>query len=171
MRLRGAIALLVALSGVAAAQRPPAGGASGAAVGDQRAQLEARFRRQLAQAVRVRVGLTDAQMARLAPVNERYSVQRRELQTDERATRIALQRALRAGTSDSAQVAALLQRLIEQQKRRVSLLEAEQRDLAAIMTPIQRARYMALQEQLRRQVEQRRGGGGQGQGRRRPPPQ
>lgn len=171
MRLRGAIAFLVALSGVAAAQRPPAGGAGGAGGGDQRAQLEARFRRQLAQVVRVRVGLTDAQMARLAPVNERYSVQRRELQTDERATRIALQRALRAGTSDSTQVAALLQRLIDQQKRRVSLLEAEQRDLAAIMTPIQRARYMALQEQLRRQVEQRRGGGGQGQGRRRPPPQ
>lgn len=109
-------------------------------------------------------------MARLAPVNERYSLQRRQLQTDERATRIALQRALRAETSDSAQVAGLLQRLIDQQKRRVSLLEAEQRDLAAIMTPIQRARYMALQEQLRRQVEQRRGGGGQGQGRRRPPP-
>ena len=169
MRLRGAIVLLVALSGVAVAQGPPAGGAGGAAA-DQRAQLEARFRRQLAQAVRVRVGLTNDQMARLAPVNERYSLQRRQLQTDERATRIALQRALRAETSDSAQVAALLQRLIDQQKRRVSLLEAEQRDLAAIMTPIQRARYMALQEQLRRQVEQRRGGGGQGQGRRRPPP-
>jgi Spy/CpxP family protein refolding chaperone len=171
VRLRGAFALLVALSGVAGAQRPPAGGGAGGAASDQRAQLEARFRRQFAQVVRVRVGLTDDQMARLAPVNERYSVQRRQLQTDERATRIALQRALRAGTSDTAQVATLLQRLIDQQKRRVSLLEAEQRDLAAIMTPMQRARYMALQEQLRRQVEQRRGGGGQGQGRRRQPPQ
>jgi hypothetical protein len=63
----------------------------------------------------------------------------------------------------------MLQRLVDHQKRRATLLESEQRDLATIMTPIQRARYMALQEQVRRQVEQRRGGGGQGQGRRRPP--
>lgn len=168
MRLRGAVVLLLAMSGGAVAQRP--GGGAG---GDQRAQLEARFREQFTRVVRARVGLTDQQMARLAPINERYSLQRRRLQMEERATRIALQRALRGDASDSAQVAAMLQRLVDQQKRRVSLLEAEQRELATIMTPIQRARYMALQEQVRRQVEQRRGGGSGGAGgqaRRRPPP-
>jgi hypothetical protein len=169
VRPRFAIALLIAMSGVADAQQRPAGSRGGGAVGEQRAQLEARFRQQLARVVRARVGLTDDQMARLAPINERYALQRRQLQTDERATRVALQRALRAQSSDSAQVAAMLQRFIDVQKRRATLLEAEQRDLATIMTPIQRARYMALQEQVRRQVEQRRGGG-QGQGRRRPVP-
>jgi hypothetical protein len=36
----------------------------------------------------------------------------------------------------------------------VQLLDLEQRDLATIMSPIQRAQYMALQEQVRRRLEQ-----------------
>ena len=57
---------------------------------------------------------------------------------------------------DSTHVSALVQRLIEIQKRRVALVELEQRDLATVMTPVQRARYLALQEQVRRRLEQMR---------------
>lgn len=164
--MRAGVLLLCVLSATAFAQRPGGGGRS-----DQREQLEARFRQQLARVVQQRVGLTNDQMARLGPMNQRHAEQRRALQTQERAARISLQRALRnPELADSGEVSRLLQQLVETQKRRVALLEAEQRDLATIMTPLQRARFMALQEQLRRQVEQRRGGGGQGQGRRRAPP-
>ena len=165
MRLRRVLLLLAALSGVAGAQqRPPAGG-------DERAQLEARLRQQFARVVRQRVGLSDEQMARLGPVNERHAVQRRQLQMEERSARIELQRALRAPEPpDSGRVSRLLQRLVDVQKRRAALLETEQHELAAIMTPIQRARYLALQEQFRRQVEQRRDRAGPPSGRRRPPP-
>jgi len=46
--------------------------------------------------------------------------------------------------------------MVDIQKRRVAILESEQHDLATIITPIQRARYMALQEQVRRRLEQMR---------------
>lgn len=165
--IRARLVLLLALlaAAPAAAQRP--------AVPDDRAELETRFRQAFARAVRERVGLNDDQMRRLGPVNEKYAVQRRQLQMDERSARIALQRALRVPeTADSARVSALLDRMLRLQQQRVELLRAEQQELAAFMTPIQRARYMALQEQLRRQVEQRgqgRGGGGPPT-RRGPPP-
>lgn len=165
MTLKAALALLFALPGVAAAQRP------GGVAAEQREQLEARFRQQFARVVQERVGLSDDQMARLRPINQRHAEQRRALQTEERSARMALQRALRnPGRADSAEVSRLLQQLVETQKRRAALLETEQRELATIMTPLQRARFMALQEQLRRQVEQRRGGGAPGQSRRRAPP-
>lgn len=165
MHARVATLLLVVWPALVGAQQRQSGGGN-----DQRAQLEARFRQQFARVVRQRVGLSDEQMARLGPINERFAAQRRQLQMQERAARASLQRVLRnPDLADSTEVSRLLQQLVDAQKRRVQLLEAEQRELAAIMTPLQRARYMALQEQVRRQVEQRRSRGG-AQARRRPPP-
>ena len=160
--IRAGVTLLLALlaAAPAAAQRPGEPDV-------ERAELETRFRQAFARVVRERVGLNDDQMRRLGPVNEKHAVQRRQLQMEERSARIALQRALRVPeTADSAQVSALIDRMLRLQQQRVELLRAEQRELAAFMTPIQRARYMALQEQLRRQLEQR----GQGRGAGGPPP-
>jgi len=101
--------------------------------------------------------LSDDQMMRLRPVTQKYEQQRRQLQMEERDTRLSLRTSLQAGQSaDANQVDQMLQRMVDIQKRRVAILEAEQRDLATIMTPIQRARYMALQEQIRRRLEQMR---------------
>jgi hypothetical protein len=59
-------------------------------------------------------------------------------------------------TADPAKVDRLLQQLVDVQKRRVQLMEAEQRDLATVMSPLQRAKFMALQEQIRRRLEEMR---------------
>jgi Spy/CpxP family protein refolding chaperone len=123
----------------------------------RRARLEGEVRRGFARLVRQRVGLSEDQMRRLAPLARSHDQQRRELQQQERRTRASLRDLLReARPADSAQVARLLQTLIEIQKRRVALVEIEQRDLATVMTPFQRARYVALQEQVRRRLEQMR---------------
>ncbi|HYC50142.1 MAG TPA: hypothetical protein VEB19_03435 [Gemmatimonadaceae bacterium] len=139
---------------------------------EQRAQLEAQLRREYTRVVRQRVGLSEDQMAKLEPINQRFANARRTLQLQERDTRVSIQRALRdsAATRDSAALSGLLQRLVDVQKRRVQLVEDEQRELAAIMSPLQRARYMAVQEQMRRRVDQRRsrGTGAPPQGRRSP---
>jgi hypothetical protein len=125
---------------------------SGAAV---RTRLELEIRRRFARMVRMRVGLTDDQVRRLAPVSQRYEQQRRRLQIEERDARQALRGSLRnEQTADPTQVDRHLQKLVEIQKQRAQLLEAEQRDLATIMNPMQRAKYMALQDQIRRQLEQ-----------------
>lgn len=130
-------------------QLPPAG------QGANRAQLERRFQQTLYQMTRRRVGLSDAQMERLVPINRRYEVQRRGVQREERDTRLALRAALRdSAQADQTQIAGYLDKLVQLQRRRVDLVEQEQRELAEFMTPAQRARYTALQEQVRRRIEQ-----------------
>jgi Spy/CpxP family protein refolding chaperone len=106
---------------------------------------------------RRRVGLTDTQMNQLVPVNRRFETQRRALQRDERQTRLALRDAMRDSTqADQSKISGYLDQLVQLQRQRVELFAQEQRDLAQFMTPLQRARYTALQEQVRRRVEQMR---------------
>ena len=123
----------------------------------ERMELEAEIRRSFTRVVRQQVGLSEAQMRALSDVTEKFAVDRRRLQTQERSVRMGLQRMLRGdATPDSAVVETAIRQLIAVQKRRVELMEAEQRELAGFMTPVQRARFMALQEQMRRRLEQRR---------------
>ena len=132
--------------------------------GRGREELEGEVRRVFAQVVRNRVGLTDEQMQKLGPMSERHAIGRRRLQAEERATRAQLEvELLKQAPSDTA-VGRLLDRFTDIQRQRTTLMESEQKDLATIMSPVQRARFNALQEQLRRQVEQRRGGGPPGGG-------
>lgn len=140
------------------AQRPlPPAQRQRAADSGGRARLETEVRRNFARLVRQRVGLSEEQMDRLVPLTQRYEQQRRQLQMDERDARLSLREIMRdEQTADAKQVDQLLQKLVDVQKRRAQLLESEQRDLAAIMTPVQRAKYMALQDQVRRRLEQMR---------------
>jgi protein CpxP len=123
--------------------------------GADRAQLEQQFQRMLYQMTRRRVGLTDAQMNQLVPINRRFDTQRRSLQRQERETRVALRDAMRDSTkADQAMITGYLDKLVQLQHQRADLIEQEQKDLAQFMTPLQRARYTALQEQVRRRVDQ-----------------
>ena len=122
----------------------------------ERARLEGEVRRAFARAVRERVGLSEDQMRRLAPLTQKHEQARRALQQDERRARMALQAELRGSAPDTAVVARLLDTLVGIHRRRVQMIEGEHRDLATVMTPVQRARYLAVQEQVRRRMEQMR---------------
>lgn len=121
--------------------------------GPRRSQMEQQLRRQLWQIAKERVGFTDAQMPQLERTSRRYDERRRALAVDERAQRATLRQELLADTADQDRVAKALDRLHELQRERVELQIAEQREFATFMTPVQRARYAALQEQLRRRVD------------------
>ena len=137
------------------ARRQPETGAQGA---PRRQQLEARLRQQLWRVTKNRVGLTDEQMNRLAQASRPFETQRRQLATRERTERLALRRELVAGANaNQDRVAASLERVLDIQRQRAQLQIDEQRALAAFMTPVQRAKYAALQEQLRRRAENLRG--------------
>jgi len=124
----------------------------------RRQQLEARLRQRLWGITKNRVGLTDEQMTKLAQGSRPFDVQRRELVRQEREERLALRREVLAGASaDQQRIATSLDRVLELQRRRAQLQIDEQRTLATFMTPLQRARYAALQEQLRRRAEKLRG--------------
>jgi hypothetical protein len=120
----------------------------------RRQQLEARLRQGLWRVAKNRVGLTDDQMTKLAEASRPFDLQRRQLAVQEREERLALRQEILAGPSANQQrIATALDHVLDLQRRRVQLQIDEQRALGAFMTPLQRAKYAALQEQLRRRAE------------------
>ena len=116
--------------------------------------LEQQFRERLAQVVRNRLQLNDGQMQRLRQVNARVERQRAQLFREERQARMALRGEVLAGDSaDQAKVSQLLGDVLRIQRRRLDLIEDEQRALSEFMTPVQRAQYFAIQDELRRRLE------------------
>jgi Spy/CpxP family protein refolding chaperone len=159
------LSIALGLPTLAAGQAPPPDPTDRAAAQD-------RVRERVARLLRDRVGLSDDQLRRLAPVNRRFEARRQAIFREERSTRQSLRRELTTESADQARVAAHIDQLLVLQRRRLDLVAEEQRDLAAFMTPVQRARYLALQEHLRRRAEEmrRRRGGGPPRGGRRGPP-
>lgn len=156
------IALLLTIPTIATAQQPggPPPGAE-AQTPEQRERLEARVRERMGQMIRTQLNLSDDQMRRLQASNQRFERQRRLLVEQERDVRMGLRDEMISGdTTRGPQVAALLDRMLQVQRQRLDLLEAEQKELAGFLTPLQRARYFGLEEQLRRRVEEMRQGGG-----------
>jgi Spy/CpxP family protein refolding chaperone len=161
-----AAALALALS-VAAPASHAQGGGGGAQDSQRRARLEQQVRERLAGMVQERLRLTEAQMTRLKQTNARFEPQRRQLFQQERQVRLALrQEAARDSLANQQHVSTLITQAIAIQRQRLDLVDAEQKELAQFLTPLQRARYLDLQEKLRQRVEQLRHGQGGGGGRR-----
>jgi hypothetical protein len=116
--------------------------------------LERQFRERLAEVVRRRLNLNDAQMRQLRQVNERVERERMQLLREERQVRVALRsEMLAADSANQERVATLLDNTLRIQRRRLDLVEQEQRALSEFMTPLQRAQYFAIQDDLRRRLE------------------
>ena len=171
-------ALLVSPIATSGAQRPDSqrGGARGGR--QNREQLEANFRKQLSTMLRTQLGLNDEGMRQLSEVNQRFDRQRREMVRREMTTRRAIRdEVLKQDSADTVRVKQLLTEQFKIERERIDLTEAEQRELGKFLTPVQRARYLGVQEQIRRQMDQLRGRGMPPLGdssdafrRRRPPP-
>jgi hypothetical protein len=141
---------IVVTSSAVEAQRPDAPG--------RRQALEQRVRQQMAAVVQQRLRLNADQMRRLGEVNRDMEAQRRVLNQQERDVRLGLRaEVMRGDSANQDRVARYVDQLIDVQRRRIELLSREQRALAAFMTPTQRAQYLAIQDQLRRRMEDMRG--------------
>jgi hypothetical protein len=164
-RLLAALLGLLLWAGPTMAQDRPAPDA-------RRDSLEARVRMRMAQMLRTQIGLDDEQMRRLQATNRRFEGQRRELFDQERRVRVQLRAAIELGDStQNARIGPLLDRTMQLQRQRLDLQEAEQRELATFLTPLQRARLYGLEEQMRRRMQEMRDSGGpnrRGQGGARP---
>jgi hypothetical protein len=135
---------------------PPGAPAGSAPGGAARPGLE-----RLARAIQTELRLSDAEAARLRGVSARYAERRQRLFLEERDARRTLREELRAGDAANAgRVDAALGALVEAQRRRATLLADEQRELAGFMSPVQRARFLALQERARRAAHRARLGRG-----------
>lgn len=122
----------------------------------ERLRLEGALRAALGRAVRERLNLTEPQSARLMEVNRRFSEDRMTLARDEMRIRRDLRFSIASGDSSrSPETARLLDDLLDTQRQRLELQQKEQAALSEFLTPEQRARYIAMMEQLRRRIQAR----------------
>lgn len=160
-----AASMSLALAGSLAAQRAPAAGATGrplarAGMAQQqpnprRQALQRQVREAFAQVVRKQLNLNDEQMRSLQRVDAKYERQRRALLREERQTRLELLQAMADSASpDQPRIARQLDALVQSQRNRADLLDAEQKELSSFLTPLQRARYFAIKERLNRRLQQ-----------------
>ena len=120
-----------------------------------RPALEQQFRERVAKLAQQRLGLTDAQLTQLQQSNARFGPRINAIATQERETRRQLRMELTSTAEPNQQhVSNLLDTSLQLQKERIALVEEEQKDLARFMTPVQRARYIALQQQFRRRAQE-----------------
>ncbi len=136
-------------------QPPPPGNRGGP---PQRARLQRQIRQAFTRAVRTQVGLTDEQMQKLAPINQKFAMQRQALVREERQARMALRTELAKDQPDQAKVSQYTVQLQAIPHKRLDLNDAEDKDLGGVMTPVQLAKYRALQERVQRQLNAMRGG-------------
>ena len=167
--------LAVSPLSTAAAQR--GGERQGGAGRMNRQQLEQNFRARLANLLKTQLALTDDQMRQLSDVNQRFDRQRRDMLRREMMTRQALRgEVMKQDSADAGRIEQLLTEQFKIERERIDLTEAEQRELGKFLTPVQRAKYLGVQEQIRREMDQLRGrgrpplGDSAAFGRRRPPP-
>ena len=126
-------------------------------LGDQ-TPLARQFQLRLAEVVRRRLNLNDTQMQQLGQVNGRYERQRMQLLRQERQTRQELRRLMAAGDSaaDQGRVDQLIKQTMRIQRERLDITEREQQELSQFMTPMQRAMYFGIQDEVRRRMEEMR---------------
>jgi protein CpxP len=174
VRLAAAVIFAALAAQPAHAQNPQPGrpGVQGPP-NERRAELEQRFRERTGEIVKRRLGLTDDQMAKLQANTQNFEKQRADLMARERQTRMALRGQLLSGDSaNQNRVSQLLDQSIQLQRQRLDLLQSEQRELAKFLTPVQRAKFVGFQNEVRKRAQamraqQGRPGGMQGQMRRR----
>ena len=120
----------------------------------RRQLLEQQIRRGFWHVAKQRIGFTDDQMLRLEQSTQRFDVRRRTLAQQEKAQRVALRREILADTANQTAIAEALDRLHDLQRQRLELQTEEQNELATFMTPLQRAKFLALQEQVRKRMQE-----------------
>ena len=160
MNARHMIARL-ALAAVATLALAAPAGAQQAAPGRQ--AQEQRLRQALGNVVRRQLDLTDEQAQRLVQVSGGFERERRQLHLREREVRQLVREEMLNETPDQQRIARSIDRMLGIQKERLAIVEREQAELAKFLTPVQRAKYLVLQDQLRKRLDdmrkQREGGG------------
>ena len=159
MRVSLAAILTIACAATLSAQgqgvRRQQRAAAGDSVPPARANLEQLVRQRMAQVTKQRLNATDDQMVKLQASNQKFDEQRRLILQQEGQARKALrEEMLNPDETHQARVAELLDRVVKMQRQRADIQEEEQKELANYLTPLQRAKYFALEQQIRQRVTQ-----------------
>lgn len=151
-----ALVLALALAGVVpleAQRMPPAGNPN-------RTELERRVQARFGEMIKQRLGLSDADAARLSQTMESFADQRRQLHMEEQAVRSRLEALLQEPAATDQEALVLLQSMEEMRERETRLLRTEQEALLRVLTPLQLVRFHGMRTQLGERIQQLRGGQG-----------
>ncbi|MEP6574058.1 MAG: Spy/CpxP family protein refolding chaperone [Gemmatimonadota bacterium] len=118
---------------------------TGPRAGELRRQIENRF----AARVQEELGLSDAQTTKMRTTVAAMFERRRTLEDDERRYRASLAGQLRPGVAaNQDSVARLMDAILDVRSRYVESYRDEMKEMAAYLTPAQRAQYFILRERL-----------------------
>jgi hypothetical protein len=124
-----------------------------------RQELAKAIRQRWQQVVRDRLGLNEVQMRQLQETTRHFNAQRQTLNQEEKAIRSEMRDQVTGVTpTDDKHLAAMIDTVLDLQRQRLELTRNEQRELSLFLSPLQRVKYLALQEQLRLQMERLRQG-------------
>lgn len=159
-RLLRAFALVLGVVSMLSAATEGLGAQSGPPRGDSASRrssrmIEQQLQQRIATIMKERLALNEEQSRQLLEVTQRFERERMQVRSEDYRLRSAMRAQLLAGdTASQERVAELLERMPRVERRRIDLMENEQRELAKFLTPVQRARYIALQDEIRRNMEQ-----------------
>lgn len=119
-----------------------------------RAEVQERMQERVSEVMKSRLELSDEQVVKLQATNQKLQAERAAVRAEELRVRAALRAELMARDATSEQkVEELLTRWMQTERRRVEFMESEQKALSEFLSPTQRARFMAMQDEIRRGVE------------------
>jgi hypothetical protein len=119
-----------------------------------RQQLEQQLRNRIGNQLKKGLNLSDDQFTKLQATNKKFEERRHLLNEQERDARMAMRDLMLSGdTTNAAKVNAGIDRALQIARQRFDLIDQEQKELAGYLTPMQRARFLAMQEQVRRRVD------------------
>lgn len=167
VRVHAAMIAALMVIGVSAVIAPAAGAQGGGRMGgdssfnrerkpptpqqiEERRRMIAEFEQRIDNFVRTRLQASDEQMVKLRALKKRLDVDKEQLFKEERELRGAMRRELVSASPKDAQLTDLLDKWPTIQRRRIEIQEREQKELAKFLTPVQRARFFALDDELRR---------------------
>ncbi len=113
-----------------------------------------RIEQVFANRLRQELGLSADQMDKVGAVLTDWGSKRRGLEDEERGLRQALDGQLRPGVAaNSDSVTRVIDRLLQNRVEYAQSFQGEMRDLAPMLTPVQRAQFMRLRDQVLRRVQ------------------
>lgn len=148
---RWLVALAVILGPTLAAQQPTD------STGGPPPHLLQEFRKRWHEHIQEELALTPDQATKLQATEDRFAAARRPIAQSQRQVQRALREQLRPGAAADADSVTKL--LAARDQNRTALLKIEQdedQEMAAYLTPVQRARYQMMRQQLQERISEMR---------------
>jgi periplasmic protein CpxP/Spy len=127
---------------------------------EERRKFVADFEQRVEQVLFTRLQATEEQRTKMRTVKKRFDVDKNQLFKEEGELRRAMRTELTSTTPNDAKLSELLGKWPALQRRRIEIQEREQKELAKFLTPVQRARFFAFEDEFRRSKQEMQWGRG-----------